>query len=145
MKTDSIFYQLFQTLPGCLFDLLNLPSDIVNDYQLSSVEVKQLAFRIDGVFLPKNLLQLIETILVYKLPQMNRQEIEKMFSLSDLRETKVYQEALEQGREQGRQQGELAAKIDSIPRWIALGLSVEQIAQGLDLEIEEVVKVVNKQ
>jgi len=28
------------------------------------------------------------------LPKLNRKEIEKMFSLSDLRETKVYQEAL---------------------------------------------------
>ncbi len=61
-----------------------------------------------------------------------------MFILSDLRETKVYQEALEEGIEQGRQEGKLAAKMSSIPRLIALGLSVEQIAQALDLEIEQV-------
>lgn len=35
-----------------------------------------------------------------------------MFSLSDLRETKVYQEALEEGR----QQGELVAKQNLILR-----------------------------
>jgi predicted transposase YdaD len=28
-----------------------------------------------------------------------------MFSLSDLRETKVYQEALEEGREEGKEEG----------------------------------------
>jgi len=39
---------------------------------------------------------------------MNRQEIEAMFSLSDLRETKVYQEALEEG--------ELSAKKSLILR-----------------------------
>ncbi|MDJ0582413.1 Rpn family recombination-promoting nuclease/putative transposase [Crocosphaera sp.] len=261
MKTDSIFYQLFQTFPRCFFELLNLPENTVNEYEFSSVEIKQLAFRIDGVFLPddedkliyfvevqfqkdeqfysrffseiflylhqtklsnnwqgvviypnrkvetsntsryqellnsdrvkrfylneldniesiglktlkliispqkeaieqgkgliqqvkqefndtkqkENILQLIETILVYKLPLISRQEIEKMFSLSDLRETKVYQEALEEGIEQGRQQGELAAKIASIPRLVALGLSVEQIAQALDLDIEQVRKSV---
>ncbi len=65
-----------------------------------------------------------------------------MFSLSDLRETKVYQEALEEGIEQGRQEGELAAKISSIPRLVALGLTVEQIAQALELEIEQVRNIV---
>lgn len=73
-----------------------------------------------------------------------------MFSLSDLRETKVYQEALEegiekgieQGIEQGRQEGELAAKIASIPRLVALGLTIEQIAQALELDIEQVSNIV---
>ncbi|MGK7940936.1 MAG: Rpn family recombination-promoting nuclease/putative transposase [Crocosphaera sp.] len=273
MKTDSIFYQLFQTFPRCFFDLLNLPETTVNEYKFSSVEIKQLAFRIDGVFLPntadkliyfvevqfqkdesfysrffseiflylhqtkltnnwqgvviypnrkvetsnisryqellntdrvkryylneldniesiglktlkliispqneaieqgkgliqqvkqefndakqqENILQLIETILVYKLPLINRKEIEKMFSLSDLRETKVYQEALEEGIEQGieqgiergieqgRQEGELAVKIASVPRLVALGLSVEQIAEVLDLDIEQVRNII---
>ena len=90
----------------------------------------------------ENILQLIETILVYKLPKISHKEIEKMFSLSDLRETQVYQEALEQGIEQGRHEGELSAKIASIPRLVALGLSVEQIAQALDLDIEQVRKSV---
>jgi predicted transposase/invertase (TIGR01784 family) len=68
---------------------------------------------------------------------MNRKEIEAMFSLSDLRETKVYQEALEEG--------ELSAKLNSIPRLSVLGLSVEQIAQALDLEIEQVQQVIEGQ
>lgn len=54
MKTDSIFYQLFQAYPRSFFDLLNLPPSTVEHYQFSSVEVKQLAFRLDGVFLPDN-------------------------------------------------------------------------------------------
>ena len=41
-----------------------------------------------------NLLQLIETIIVYKLPNKSREEIEAMLGLSDLKQTKVYQEAL---------------------------------------------------
>jgi predicted transposase/invertase (TIGR01784 family) len=103
----------------------------------------------------RDILELIETILIYKLPKMNRKEIEAMFSLSDLRETKVYQEALEEGREvlkgieqgieRGRQEGELSAKLNSIPRLSVLGLSVEQIAQALDLEIEQVQQVIEGQ
>jgi len=52
VKTDTIFYQLFQTFPSFLFELIDSPPEIANLYQFSSVEVKQLAFRIDGVFLP---------------------------------------------------------------------------------------------
>ncbi len=55
MKTDSIFYQLWQIFPLSFFELLNLPADTVNHYQFSSVEVKQLSFRLDGVFLPDSL------------------------------------------------------------------------------------------
>lgn len=102
MKTDSIFYQLFQTFPRCFFDLLNLPPETVNHYRFASVEVKQLAFRLTDVRQQRELLELIETILVYKLPKINRREIEAMFSLSDLRETRVYQEALELDIEQVR-------------------------------------------
>ena len=260
MKTDTIFYRLFQSFPSIFFELINHPPQEAQAYQFASVEVKQLAFRIDGVFLPtttnpqqpiyfvevqfqpdtqfysrffseiflyldkteltndwygvviypsinvdtgttqryrelinssrvsriyldqlvqtasasigiatvqliiaeednaiaqaqqliqrtteqienetqrREILQLIETILVYKLPKLSRKEIEAMFSLSDLRQTKVYQEALEEGREEGR----IQAKLESVPRFLALGLSVEQIAQALELEVEQVRQV----
>jgi predicted transposase/invertase (TIGR01784 family) len=256
VKTDSIFYRLFQTFPESFFDLLNLPPETVNHYQFSSLEVKQLAFRLDGVFLPDNLnepiyfvevqfqkderfysrffseiflyfhqsesnnnwqgviiypypeienspksryqeffasgrvncyylnqldegdslgvkvlqlivesepntlaqgkeliqqvrqqfqeslkrrdiLELIETILIYKLPKMNRKEIEAMFSLSDLRETKVYQEALEEGREEGREEGELSAKKSLILRQLNLKLG------SIPLKVEQKIKQLN--
>ncbi|MBD2290609.1 MAG: Rpn family recombination-promoting nuclease/putative transposase [Microcystis sp.] len=252
MKRDSIFYRLFETFPESFFDLLNLPPETVNHYQFSSLEVKQLAFRLDGVFLPDNLndpiyfvevqfqkderfysrffseiflyfhqselsqnwqgviiyphreienspksryqeffesgrvncyylnqldegdslgvkvlqliveseqktleqgkeliqqvrqqfqeslkrqdiLELIETILIYKLPKLNRKEIEKMFSLSDLRETKVYQEALEEGKEEG----ELSAKKSLILRQLNLKLG------SIPLKLEQKIKQLN--
>ncbi|WP_071591788.1 DUF2887 domain-containing protein [Microcystis aeruginosa] len=40
MKTDSIFYRLFQTFPESFFDLLNLPPETVNHYQFSSVSFR---------------------------------------------------------------------------------------------------------
>ncbi|QSJ17248.1 Rpn family recombination-promoting nuclease/putative transposase [Nostoc sp. UHCC 0702] len=52
MKTDSIFYRLFQTFPGILFELIGRQPTEASAYQFSSVELKQTAFRIDGLFLP---------------------------------------------------------------------------------------------
>ncbi|HEY9850111.1 MAG TPA: Rpn family recombination-promoting nuclease/putative transposase [Leptolyngbyaceae cyanobacterium] len=256
MKTDSLFYRLFQTFPSIFFELIDRPPEEANNYQFSSVEVKQTAFRIDGVFLPatgednpiyflevqfqpdaefysrffaeiflylrqnkpqndwravvlyptqstetgdikhyreffdsqrvrriylneldsvaersigiqtiklvieteentetkarelidqirieisdevakRELLQLIETIIVYKLPSKSRQEIEAMFGLSELKQTKFYQEAFQEGR----QEGEIAAKLATVTRLLALGLTVEQIAQALELDLEQV-------
>lgn len=224
MKTDTIFYRLFQSFPQILFELLQISPQFAQNYRFDSVEVKQLSFRLDGVFLPtvsdapiyfvevqfqpddtffarflseiflylykselcndwqgvvifpsrrvdnslrtryseffgsgrivclyldelgnilqstpflatvglvtaledeaiergqaliervrvevpslqqQELLELIESILLYKLPQMSRQEIERMFSIDDLRQTRVYQEALQEGIEQGIEQ-----------------------------------------
>ncbi|MCA2733655.1 MULTISPECIES: DUF2887 domain-containing protein, partial [unclassified Microcystis] len=52
MKTDTIFYQLFQSFPSIFFELIELPINEANNYRFDSVEVKQLSFRLDGVFLP---------------------------------------------------------------------------------------------
>jgi len=54
MKTDTIFYQLFQSFPSIFFELIQLPISEANNYRFDSVEVKQLSFRLDGVFLPQN-------------------------------------------------------------------------------------------
>ena len=64
-----------------------------------------------------------------------------MFSLSDLRQTKVYQEALAEGRQEGKEEGRIQAKLESIPRLLALGLSIKQVAQALELEVEQVRQV----
>jgi predicted transposase/invertase (TIGR01784 family) len=245
VKTDSIFYRLFQDFPETFFDLLGFPADEADAYRFTSREIKQLAFRIDGLFCPEsgetgksfylvevqfqidrafyyrlfaelflllkqyqpahpweivviyptrsiereetthfaemlsssrvhrfyldeltegdslgigllqliiereedagrkalqlvqkgrerltdetarnNWIDLIETILVYKLPQKSREEIEAMFGLSELKQTKVYQEA------------QLEAKLASIPRMLDYGLSLEVIAGSLDLSID---------
>jgi predicted transposase/invertase (TIGR01784 family) len=229
VKTDSIFYQIFLRFPSSFFELIGQPSQRAADYQFGSQEVKQLSFRLDGLFLPttlkteqplylvevqfqpdpnlyyrlfaefflylkqyqpphpwqivviypnrrtereqalhfgemlnlssvrriyleelaeagnsslgigvlklvveaenqaveqarsliertreqltdeqlkRELIDLIETIIVYKFPQKSREEIEAMFGLSDLKQTKVYQEAKAEGRQEGIQQGE---------------------------------------
>lgn len=227
MKTDSLFYALFQSYPQLLFELIGQPVSAAQGYRFASEEVKQTAFRLDGVFLPPatrptapvyflevqmqpdpqlyrrlfaevfiylrqhpdvrrwravviypsaaveiqeletfgtllagpevhvvylneldarsarspglstlqlliepaanvpaaarelieqvrradlttvestQLLELIETIVVYTFPQRTREEIAAMLGLTNLRETRVYQDAHEEGREEGREE-----------------------------------------
>lgn len=52
-----------------------------------------------------------------------------MFGLSDSKQTRVYQE------------GRLEAKLEAVPKLLALGLTVEQIAQALDLDVAQVQQV----
>ena len=256
MKTDTLFYNLFQTFPSIFFELINQSPEEAATYEFTSREVKQLAFRLDGLFLPtlkepdkpfyllevqfqpdddlyyrlfaelflylkqykpphpwqvvviyptrsiereqtvqfnelltrsqriyldelgeaasgslgvgvvklvieteqtapelarrlieqaqaqiaeettkRDLINLIETIIVYKLPQKSREEIEAMLGLNELKQTKVYQEAKQEGLEEGKQQGELKAKLEAIPRMLEFGLSLEQIAELQDLPL----------
>jgi predicted transposase/invertase (TIGR01784 family) len=52
MRRDTIFYQLFRQSPTLLFDLISQPPENANQYIFDSVEVKETAFRLDGVFIP---------------------------------------------------------------------------------------------
>ena len=226
MKTDSLFDQIFLRFPDSFFDLIGQPQPVAANYQFTSQEVKQLSFRLDGLFMPlvedsqqplylvevqfqpdnslyyrlfaelflflkqyrpphpwqivviyphrrvereqslhfgeilnlssvrriyldelphnpslgigviklvveseteavrtaqtliertreeitdqssqRQLINLIESIIIYKLPQKSREEIEAMFELSDLKQTRVYQEALAEGEERGLERG----------------------------------------
>ena len=233
MKTDSIFFRIFQTRPSILFELLGVPSELGDCYDFQSVEVKQTAFRIDGVFVPradaldqtvifaevqfqsdeylydrmfaeiglylvqhrdtfdwravaifprrslepKNphrhrtllggeqftviyledflnlqsdllgiqlmqlivskpkksqgyvqqivdrfkdvsdpqnqaIIELVCTVMVYKFPELSREAIEAMFSVSELKQSKVYQEALDEGRVEGRVKGLAEGRVE---------------------------------
>lgn len=257
MKTDTLFYKVFQDFPQFFFELCGLPSTRANLYTFTSVEVKQLAFRLDGLFLPsnnnselpfyitevqfqpdddlyyrlfselflylrqykpphpwqivviypnrnterenplhfaellqlpqvrriylnelsqnslglgvlkliieqestapekaktlieqaksqltqqqvqQNLIDLIETIIVYKLPTKSREEIEVMLGLSEIRQTKVYQEALTEGREEGREE----TRQEVIFQMARYGLSPEAIAEILNLPVKTVTEI----
>jgi predicted transposase/invertase (TIGR01784 family) len=88
--------------------------------------------------LRKKIIDLIETIVLYKFPQMSRGELAAMFSINDLRQTRFYQEVLQEGREEGWKEGKLA----EIPVLRELGLTDEKIAEilGLALELVQSVK-----
>jgi len=53
MKTDSFFYRFFSEFPEAFFGLIGEDERKAEHYEFISVEVKQQAFRFDGVFKPK--------------------------------------------------------------------------------------------
>lgn len=55
MHTDTIFYQIFLTFHTLLFELLGEPTEKAECYKFTSVEVKEKAFRFDGIFMPDSL------------------------------------------------------------------------------------------
>jgi len=224
MRTDTIFFQLFQTFDNLLFELVGLPPEASEGYHFTSVGIKEKAFRFDGIFIPEALekniwfvevqfqkraefywefigeiflylsqykpqhdwqavaifakrsieteppkqfrelfagerivriyldelpqdeslnlgivrlivapeseaialaqgladrvglgdrekvIEFIEMVLVYKFPQMSREEVEAMFTLGDLKQTRVYQEALQEGERRGEKIGEQRGK-----------------------------------
>lgn len=151
MKTDSIFYHYRESFASGrvsriyldeLGENASLPIGIatiklvIENEDKAIQEARELITRtsqeIDSAQ-QQQLLQLIETILIYKLPSMDIKEIQEMFELSDLKQTRVYQQAFEEG--------ELRGKLLAIPPMLAAGLTVEQVAQALDLTVDEVRKV----
>jgi hypothetical protein len=56
VKTDTIFYSIFQTFPSFFFELIARSPETAADYEFTSREI-------------------IETIIVYKLPQKSREEV----------------------------------------------------------------------
>jgi predicted transposase/invertase (TIGR01784 family) len=54
MQTDKIFHRLFAYFPEFFFELIGLPPETAQEYAgYQSEEVKALAFRLDGVLIPK--------------------------------------------------------------------------------------------
>lgn len=68
-----------------------------------------------------------------------------MFGLSELKQTRFYQEAFQEGIEQGIEQGELKGKLKAVPAMLAVGLTVEQVAEALDLSVEAVRQITQSQ
>ncbi|WP_017314459.1 Rpn family recombination-promoting nuclease/putative transposase [Mastigocladopsis repens] len=258
MRTDKIFYSLFQAFPSIFFAIIGDTTVNPNTYEFVSVELKETAFRIDGVFVPvtetinepvyfvevqfqldsnfyrrlfaeiflylrqntsvkfwravviypnqsldpddqqpyelllespqvqriyldqlgtvtenslqlavvqliieseetaidrgrelivrarqqladeatnKQIVELIETILLYKFTHMSREELAAMLGIDDeFKKTRMYQSIKEEGLEEGKVQ----AKLEAVPRLLGLGLSVEQVARALDLTVEQV-------
>ena len=76
-----------------------------------------------------------------------------MLGLSELKQTRVYQEAREEGRqegleeglERGLERGQLQAKLGMVPRLVQRGFSIEELAELLDLDVETVRRAVQEQ
>jgi predicted transposase/invertase (TIGR01784 family) len=60
---------------------------------------------VDDAKLRASLIELIETVILYKLPRLSREEVQTMLQVSDIRETRVWQEAKEEGLQEGMEKG----------------------------------------
>jgi len=74
-----------------------------------------------------DLIQLIETVIMYKLPRLGRKEIHAMLQIHDIRESRAYQEAMKEGV--------------AIARLAAENKSVAEIAAILKVDVELVRQV----
>ncbi|NMF64825.1 Rpn family recombination-promoting nuclease/putative transposase [Brasilonema octagenarum] len=269
MRTDKIFYSLFQAFPSIFFDIIGDTTINPNTYEFVSVELKETAFRIDGVFVPATettnqpvyfvevqfqldsnfyrrffaeiflylrqntsvkfwravviypnqsldpddqqpyelllespqvqriyldelgtaaenslqlavvqliiereetavdrgrelilrakqqladeatrtqIVELIETILLYKFTQLSREELAAMLGIDDeFRKTRMYQSMMQDAMEDAKQEVEQEVKSEAVPRLLALGLSVQQIAEALDWTLEQVQQAAQNQ
>ena len=90
--------------------------------------------------IPKEtILELIETTMVYKFPQLSRQEIAAMLGLAEsVKHTRVYQEGLQEGRIEGLQEGRVEGlqegRVEGLQEGRIEGLQegrVEGLQEGL--------------
>ncbi len=89
------------------------------------------------------IIELIDKALLCKFPQLTSEDLKAMFGLADLKETKVYQEALLEGEARGEARGKIIGRLQTVSILAELGLSAEDIAKRLDLEIELVQEALN--
>jgi len=77
--------------------------------------------------------ELLEELLMRRFPKLDREEIRAMFQLEDLRKTRVWKEAHEEGLEQGQ----TLAKKEWVRKWLAKGLATKEIAALLEISAQE--------
>jgi predicted transposase/invertase (TIGR01784 family) len=82
-----------------------------------------------------DLIELIETVIIYKLSRLSREEVQAMLQVHDIRETRVYQEAKAEGVEEGIQR----ERQRLISAMAAGNVPAERIAELLGLD-EDVIR-----
>lgn len=79
------------------------------------------------------LVELIETIIIYKLPRLTREEIQAMLQVHDIRETRIYQEAKEEGVAE--------EKMRLVTVMLQRNMPVSEIAEILGMNVEQVQRI----
>jgi predicted transposase/invertase (TIGR01784 family) len=90
--------------------------------------------------LRRMLIQFVETIILYQFPNWSRKEMERMLQVTDIRQTRIYQEALEEGRQEGAEE-----KAEAVARrLLEKGFSVVDVAEATELSVAHVRKLGKK-
>ncbi|UFP94780.1 DUF2887 domain-containing protein [Gloeobacter morelensis] len=135
MRTDHLFYKLFETFPETLFVLAGTQPPAPGSYRFEFIEVKETALRIDGVLVPE---AAELPYYVYKLGY-SREELEAMFGLEELKNTRYFREVAQQAREQG----ELAVVSRLLTRRFGLleEALLERLSQLSSAQLESLAEV----
>jgi predicted transposase/invertase (TIGR01784 family) len=103
---------------------------------------------ITNTALREKVIEFIETVVIDKFPNLTMEELEVMLDLESLKKSKVYlegerkgleegkREGLEEGERKGLESGRLQEKIRIIPILQELGLTTEQIAERLEIDVK---------
>jgi predicted transposase/invertase (TIGR01784 family) len=87
------------------------------------------------------IVELTEEILIRRYHDLDREEIRQMFKLHDIRKTRVWQEAREEGMEEGVEKGIEKGKVlerqQLVQRLQASGQTLKEIAQLLGISLAE--------
>ena len=113
-----------------LLDLKGLSLDlrllrlIVMEPSATRAEARDLVCNPDPAEDRLEILDLVETILVYKFPALTREEVRVMLHLpeTELTKTRFYQEVFGEGREEGREEGRRQASIEILAQLLAAKL-----------------------
>lgn len=73
---------------------------------------------------------LIETVVLYKFSKLSREEVQEMIGVNEFKQSKLYQDI--------KLEGMIEGKLEVIPQLLSRGFTVEQTAQILGLTIEQV-------
>lgn len=92
-----------------------------------------------------NLIELIETAIIYKLSHMSREDVQAMLQIHDIRQSRIWQEAREEGLKEGLKEGIEKGKGEviafAIKKMASKKMPAEEIAALLELDIEQVRKI----
>lgn len=86
------------------------------------------------------LVELIAVVVQSRFPKLGREELERMLELTDIRETKVFQEALEEGMEKGMEKALERVALRSL----AKGYSVADVSDLTGLSVPHVKRLKKK-
>lgn len=122
--------------------LIGLKKDKVGQRARALVERAQT--ELTDVTTLSEILELISTICVYKFSTLSRQEIETMLGLSELRQTKVFQEAKAEGEAEGEAKERDRLLALAVPSFLEFGLTLEQIATKLQTDVPTIQRIIEQ-
>jgi predicted transposase/invertase (TIGR01784 family) len=101
-----------------------------------------------GAELGRKVIELTEELLLRRFTELDREEVRKMFQLHDLRKSKVWQDArqegINEGIEKGIEKGKSIEKRVTIRRCLAKGMSIKETADFMEIPEQEVRRLAKK-